>query len=333
MWLWYEIETNWDYAYVEVSTDGSTFTPLAGNVTTDYDPYGQNKGNGITGDSDGWTEAFFDLADYVGQSVYLRLSYETDSWVSEAGIWFDDIYPLDGFEFETVVSSTLQGDRYTFYDKPNGEYFYKVRAQDADDQWSRFSPTVATVAIGEEVCFDSDGDGFGDPDHPENTCPDDNCPVTYNDDQADGDSDGVGDVCDNCPEIANAGQDDADADEIGDLCDICPNDADNDADADGWCADEDNCPEDYNPDQTVSGGLSMGDACCCAVRGDMNHDDGLVDISDLVRLVNYMFQDGVIPECPEEGNVDGTGGMMDIADLVYLVNYMFQDGPVPPACS
>jgi len=309
MWLWYEIENNWDYAYVEVSTDGETFTPLEGNVTTNYDPYGQNRGNGITGNSSGWTEGIFDLAAYVGQSVYLRLSYETDSWVDEAGIWFDDIYPIDGYELENVISSTLQGDRYTFYDKPSGEYFYKVRGQDAEDQWSWFSPIVGTVVVdGEEVCFDTDGDGFGDPDHPENTCPDDNCPLIYNDDQSD-----------------------VDGDEIGDLCDDCPNDPDNDADADGYCADVDNCPDVYNPGQTISGTLSMGDACCCEMRGDMNHD-GAIDITDLIRLVNYMFQEGTIPECPEEGNVDGEGGVMDIVDLIYLVTYMFQEGPLAPPC-
>jgi hypothetical protein len=38
-------------------------------------------------------------------------------------------------------------------------------------------------------------------------------------DQADGDSDGVGDVCDNCPDEANSGQEDTDMDGSGDACD------------------------------------------------------------------------------------------------------------------
>ncbi|HHI03750.1 MAG TPA: M6 family metalloprotease domain-containing protein, partial [candidate division Zixibacteria bacterium] len=45
-------------------------------------------------------------------------------------------------------------------------------------------------------CFDSDGDGFGDPDHPENICVVDNCPDINNPDQADSDGDGIGDLCD-----------------------------------------------------------------------------------------------------------------------------------------
>ncbi|UCE18935.1 MAG: SBBP repeat-containing protein [Gemmatimonadota bacterium] len=46
-----------------------------------------------------------------------------------------------------------------------------------------------------DSCTDTDGDGFGNPDYPDNTCESDNCPGTYNPDQEDGDGDGVGDAC------------------------------------------------------------------------------------------------------------------------------------------
>ncbi|MFH1698998.1 MAG: PKD domain-containing protein, partial [Candidatus Zixiibacteriota bacterium] len=48
----------------------------------------------------------------------------------------------------------------------------------------------------DECPFDADGDGFGDPGHPQNICPDDNCPLVYNPDQTDSDGDGAGDACD-----------------------------------------------------------------------------------------------------------------------------------------
>ena len=52
---WYEIEQDWDYGYVEVSTDnGATWTQLPGNLTTNTDPNGNNDGNGITGSSGGF---------------------------------------------------------------------------------------------------------------------------------------------------------------------------------------------------------------------------------------------------------------------------------------
>ncbi len=73
---------------------------------------------------------------------------------------------------------------------------------------------------------------------------------------------------------------------------------------------------------------------CCWIRGDVDNS-GVppVDIADLVYLVDYMFNAGPEPGCPDEGDIDGSGVMpIDIADLVYLVDYMFNQGPPPPPC-
>ena len=95
-----------------------------------------------------------------------------------------------------------------------------------------------------DVCTDTDGDDYGDPGYPVNTCEQDNCPTHYNPDQADADHDGTGDRCDpctdtdrdgfgdphfpqnscpedNCPIPPNPGQADGDSDGIGDACDNC----------------------------------------------------------------------------------------------------------------
>ena len=50
-----QIEVDWDYAYLVVSTDGgATWEEVATNLSTDSDPNGQNFGHGITGTSAGW---------------------------------------------------------------------------------------------------------------------------------------------------------------------------------------------------------------------------------------------------------------------------------------
>ncbi len=74
--------------------------------------------------------------------------------------------------------------------------------------------------------------------------------------------------------------------------------------------------------------------CCEGVRGDVNGDGAVViDISDLVYLVDYMFTGGPISPCFEEMDINGDGNeIIDIADLVHLVDFMFTGGPSPADC-
>ncbi|MEL3970888.1 immune inhibitor A domain-containing protein [Rossellomorea oryzaecorticis] len=83
---WYDIETDWDYAYVTVNGE-----PVASDITTDTDPYDANLGNGITGSSNGWIDASFDLSAYAGQEVEVAIEYVTDAAVSNPGLYADDL--------------------------------------------------------------------------------------------------------------------------------------------------------------------------------------------------------------------------------------------------
>ena len=83
--------------------------------------------------------------------------------------------------------------------------------------------------------------------------------------------------------------------------------------------------------------ITGGEESCCIppIRGNVDYDPGdIIDISDLVYLVDYMFTGGPAPVCIEEADMDCSNGPspIDIADLVYLVDYMFNLGPVPCRC-
>ncbi len=98
-WLWYDIEEDWDYAYVEASTDGGqTWDILEGQHTTDSNPHGNSFGQAYTGksrtsanDAPDWVEEQMDLNPYVGQEILLRFEYITDGAVNRVGFCVDDI--------------------------------------------------------------------------------------------------------------------------------------------------------------------------------------------------------------------------------------------------
>ncbi|MFQ5498222.1 MAG: thrombospondin type 3 repeat-containing protein [Candidatus Zixiibacteriota bacterium] len=184
-------------------------------------------------------------------------------------------------------------------------------------------PDNCDMCPGFDDAADDDSDGAPD------SC--DICPGF--DDFADFDGDGAPDSCDNCPTLFNASQSDADGDGIGNSCDMCPFDPENDTDADSVCAGVDNCPTDYNPGQEDTNGDGVGDACCCVgQRGDVN-GDGLSapDIVDLSYLIDFLWQGGDTPPCPNGADLNGQDGT-DIVDITFLVDFLWQGGPPPPPC-
>ncbi|MFG6495589.1 immune inhibitor A [Fictibacillus sp. UD] len=98
---WYDIETDWDYASVEVKEEGSTkWVTVPGNLTTETDPHDQNPGHGITGSSNGkWVDGAFNLSAYAGKKIDLKFNYWTDVAATMPGFFVDDIsVNVDGSE-------------------------------------------------------------------------------------------------------------------------------------------------------------------------------------------------------------------------------------------
>jgi len=159
---WYRTESNFDYGYVEISTDGGLFTSLPGNFTTNNDPNARNLGNGITGNSSGWKLAIHDLSAYVGQTVWLRFRYSTDGGVTEEGWYVDDISPSELFANEAVVATGLPSAQYSFTNHPEGQFWYLAQAVDGEGQgsvWSapRAVTVEATTGVDSEIAMEWGG--------------------------------------------------------------------------------------------------------------------------------------------------------------------------------
>ncbi|RPE34066.1 immune inhibitor A domain-containing protein [Kitasatospora cineracea] len=85
---WFELETDYDYAYAEVSTDGGkNWTALAGTFNGAALP-----DNAINGTSNGaWGDLSFPLDAYAGKAVKVRFHNTTDGGVHYKGLALDNI--------------------------------------------------------------------------------------------------------------------------------------------------------------------------------------------------------------------------------------------------
>ena len=130
-WTWYDIESEYDYAYVEVSTDGGrTWQMINGNRSSVLNPNNHNKGYGITGNSGGWVEAKYYINQYTGQQVDIRFRYWTDGSVNNEGIYIDDIFPYDSFASENVLTEYAYQESLSVGPHEPGTYYFQVAARD-----------------------------------------------------------------------------------------------------------------------------------------------------------------------------------------------------------
>lgn len=101
--LWHELERDYDYAFVTVSTDGGRrWQTLPGITTRIDDPQGHNLGYGLTGVSGApdaalgamrgrWIDERIDLTPFAGQEVLLRFWVISDAAINGPGVLIDDI--------------------------------------------------------------------------------------------------------------------------------------------------------------------------------------------------------------------------------------------------
>ena len=141
-WTWYDIETDWDMAFVEFSFDGRHYEVL----------------DKFTGSSAGWEQKTYDLDDYVGRSIYLRFRYTTDFFTLEEGFYVDDIYPVASWADSTVTDTSETS--YPITGHSDGDYFYRVRGSSPTRGLGEYSDLDMTRVY--QYLADGDGDGDHD---------------------------------------------------------------------------------------------------------------------------------------------------------------------------
>jgi immune inhibitor A len=143
---WYDIESNWDFAFVQVSTDnGATWHSLSTDQTTDVidkDGYPDIQANlpGYTGNSNGWIHQTVDLSQYAGQNILLQFRYMTDWGTNLGGFAVDNVnVTANG---TTVLNDGAEGtpsfnlDGFTQYNGKsytNQYYLLEWRTQNGSD--------------------------------------------------------------------------------------------------------------------------------------------------------------------------------------------------------
>jgi immune inhibitor A len=90
-WAWFDVEKDFDYVFVEASTDGKHWSILPTPSGTAVNPNGASFGWGYTGNSTGWIKESIDLSAYADKITYIRFEYITDQAVNGEGFLLEDV--------------------------------------------------------------------------------------------------------------------------------------------------------------------------------------------------------------------------------------------------
>lgn len=117
-WAKWEIENDFDYAQVSISTNGFSYTPLCGKYTN-LGTYDQDHSQPIyDGEQLEWVQEEIDLSDYMGQDIYLRFSMISDGVYNYDGFYFDDLKIISLVE-DIVAVEHLKSADFTMTTIPN----------------------------------------------------------------------------------------------------------------------------------------------------------------------------------------------------------------------
>ncbi len=92
---WYDLEEEWDFAYVAVSTnEGATWDLLSPEnmAVGDYGPAFNGRSDSASSAVNGWVQEAISLNQYVGQEVLVRFEALTDSSILGQGFAVDNVH-------------------------------------------------------------------------------------------------------------------------------------------------------------------------------------------------------------------------------------------------
>lgn len=98
--MWYDLETDYDYVFLETSTDGETWQIVTTPSGTDEDPSGNSYGWGYNGQTNDWVTEEIDLSQFAGQKVQIRFEYVTDAALNNEGFLLDDVQ-IDAINYQS----------------------------------------------------------------------------------------------------------------------------------------------------------------------------------------------------------------------------------------
>jgi len=98
--MWYDLETDYDYVFLEASTDGETWEILTTPSGTGEDPSGNSYGWGYNGQTNDWVTEEIDLSQFAGQKVQIRFEYITDAALNGEGFLLDDVQ-IDAINYQS----------------------------------------------------------------------------------------------------------------------------------------------------------------------------------------------------------------------------------------
>ncbi|MGB9665598.1 MAG: M28 family peptidase, partial [Ignavibacteria bacterium] len=162
----WDIETDWDYGQVLVSTNnGSTWTPLAGNYTNPGTGSFQPRNEPLyDGTQSTWVHEKMSLSNFIGQTIKLRFLLRSDGSIQNDGWYVDNIkistyntvIPVELTSFTAVANGTNVELSWSTATETNNRGFEIQRSQ---------SPKLSNEVIWEKIGF---VDGKGTTTEPQN---------------------------------------------------------------------------------------------------------------------------------------------------------------------